>query len=312
MLSVLNYLLYLRHWRMRSSFYKIHGRLPDYTQPTLYGEKMQWRKLFDRNPLFPLFLDKIAVREYVREKAPDLRMSEALWIGTDPDTIPFDDLPEQYVVKPTGHSGASYFVQSRDDAIPENIKAKCREWLSSPYPRKRKEWAYSKVRQQIMIEERIAGDSNMDAFRDMRFYVFDGQTRLIQAGAPYIKDNKRKSLPVHTFYDEHWQQMPYYKIKAQTKIAKAEPEPPMFSDMRDTANRLGRDLDHIRVDFYVLGEETYFSELTVYSGSGFSRIGLDRDCGMGTTETFDSYLGRHWSIPHIDFARKAYRGLLLG
>ena len=52
----------LRSWRRyRYDF----GRFPNVLSPQTFNEKVQARKLFDRRPLFALWADKMAVRDWV-------------------------------------------------------------------------------------------------------------------------------------------------------------------------------------------------------------------------------------------------------
>ena len=48
-----------RHAFNTSSYFRSFGRLPNYVEPRGYTEKIQWRKMFDRNPLFITWCDKL-------------------------------------------------------------------------------------------------------------------------------------------------------------------------------------------------------------------------------------------------------------
>ena len=52
-------------FRVRRAYLEKHGRAPRLLRPRRFTEKIQWRKLFDFNPLFPTLCDKIAVRDYI-------------------------------------------------------------------------------------------------------------------------------------------------------------------------------------------------------------------------------------------------------
>ena len=47
---------------------KILGEKLDLRNPLTFNEKLQWLKLYDRNPKYTMMVDKYAVREYVKEK----------------------------------------------------------------------------------------------------------------------------------------------------------------------------------------------------------------------------------------------------
>src|SRR5262245_18934254 len=130
--AALNALLYACHRRNTRKYRRWFGRRPNYLEPRLYSEKIQWRKLFDRNPLFPVFCDKLAVRAYVEKRAPNLRLSKILWSGGDAREIPYASLPDRYVIKPNHRSGCNYFVHSREDVRPHLISELSAGWLIHP------------------------------------------------------------------------------------------------------------------------------------------------------------------------------------
>ena len=50
-------------------FFKIKmGYELDLDNPKTFNEKLQWIKIYDHNPLYTKMVDKIAVKDYVREK----------------------------------------------------------------------------------------------------------------------------------------------------------------------------------------------------------------------------------------------------
>ena len=79
--------------------------------PRTYNEK------HDRNPLMAQCCDKYAVREYVESKGCGEYLNDLLWQGFDPEEIPFDELPDQYVVK----------VTSFDEKMGDWLKLPCDE-----------------------------------------------------------------------------------------------------------------------------------------------------------------------------------------
>ena len=78
--------------------------------PRIYNEKLKWIKLHDRNPLMAQCCDKYAVREYVESKGCGEYLNDRRWQGFDPEEIPFDELPDQYVVKVTHGSTFNVIV----------------------------------------------------------------------------------------------------------------------------------------------------------------------------------------------------------
>ena len=81
LLRGLNPLFAVHYRRQFQIFRKVVGYGPNIAFPSRYHDKMLWRKIFDHNPLFVTFCDKLATKEYVRARAPGIRMPATLWVG---------------------------------------------------------------------------------------------------------------------------------------------------------------------------------------------------------------------------------------
>src|SRR3569833_1502127 len=106
-------LIYFRHL----------GRLPRLARPVTFNEKVTWRKLYQKDCRFPLFTDKIAVKEEIARLLGSQYVVPTLWVGDDPAAIPFDALEPPYVLKVSHSSGGNIFVRRRKDADRDSIVA---------------------------------------------------------------------------------------------------------------------------------------------------------------------------------------------
>ncbi|MDU1763586.1 MAG: ATP-grasp fold amidoligase family protein, partial [Anaerococcus vaginalis] len=73
--------------------------------PKSFNEKLQWLKLYDRNPLYTKLVDKYKVREYISEKIGEDYLIPLLGVWDDPEEIDFDSLPNKFVLKCNHNSG---------------------------------------------------------------------------------------------------------------------------------------------------------------------------------------------------------------
>ncbi|MDU7143604.1 MAG: ATP-grasp fold amidoligase family protein, partial [Anaerococcus vaginalis] len=73
--------------------------------PKSFNEKLQWLKLYDRNPLYTKLVDKYKVREYISEKIGEGYLIPLLGVWDDPEDIDFDSLPNKFVLKCNHNSG---------------------------------------------------------------------------------------------------------------------------------------------------------------------------------------------------------------
>ena len=175
--AFLNALIALRRWPESMVFHISLGRLPNYLNPRTYNDKVQWRKLFDRNELFVVFCDKVESKRYATALAPEVIAPEILWSGTDPDAIPFDDLEPPYVLKASNRSSANEFVWSEEDVDPARIREECRRWMGrGPHRWYLYEWAYGRVPSRIIVERAIDREDRAGAPADHKVFIFGGET----------------------------------------------------------------------------------------------------------------------------------------
>ena len=64
--TFLDWLLAIR--RIYIAYRNSYGFYPSLIFPIRFSEKMQWRKLFDLNPAYSILCDKLAIRDFVRER----------------------------------------------------------------------------------------------------------------------------------------------------------------------------------------------------------------------------------------------------
>ena len=89
----------IRHLRQARYYRSLSGRWPDLAFPRTANDKFFWRKVFDRDPRLTTMCDKLAAKDWVWARVPDLDIPAVLWAGTDPADIPPDVLAGDVVVK---------------------------------------------------------------------------------------------------------------------------------------------------------------------------------------------------------------------
>lgn len=269
-------------WRLRRKFYRCHGTHCDLESPRSYSEKIFWRKVFDRNPLFPLLTDKYGCREYAERKLGKQRAEEILvpllFVTESPGEIPFDTLPGEYIVKPNHGSGWSIRVDSSHPAQPGEIISKCRTWLRSTYGKSWMEWAYQEIQPVILIEK-LLKDREGRIPTDFKFIVFDGKVEAV-----YVYYD-RFGQPTEAYFDREFKRLPVGS--SCRKDAEVTEKPQNFEEMLDIAEALASGVDFLRVDLYNVDGRIFFGEFTLYPASGLYRY---------EPTSFDFELGRKWIL----------------
>lgn len=67
--------------------------------PKTFNEKLQWLKLYNRNPEYTTMVDKYTVKKYISEKIGAEYIIPTLGVWNSFDEIDFDALPDQFVLK---------------------------------------------------------------------------------------------------------------------------------------------------------------------------------------------------------------------
>jgi len=265
----------------REIFLAIHGYPLDLKNPRSFTEKIVWKKIYDRNPLLPRITDKFLVRDYVREKLGPGKADEILipllFYSKDPAAIPFEQLPDQFIIKPNHASGRILIVRDKREIDQDAIIATCRDWLSDTHYFYRHEWAYQKIKPMILVEPLLLGvDGNVP--REIKFHVFHGKCKRVVVIVGRYADLKQSN------FDENWN---YLETETSYPMGPPLPKPVNFQQMLSLAEKLAEDFDYIRVDLFDLDGRIYFSELTSYTNSG--------DINYNPTE-YDFEIGANWKI----------------
>jgi len=260
----------------KARFYKLLGYKLDLKNPKTFNEKIIWKKIHDRNPLLPVTADKYEVRSYVKEALGEEKAKEILipllYVTNKPETIPFNELPIPFIIKPN-HSSGKYIIIKDKKYDKEEIIRTCRKWLKTPYGLEKLEWAYQPIKRKIIIEKLLLDEDSIP--KDYKFFIIHGICRAILVISSRNSSNQSK---VAVFYDREWNRL----ILPNRKHAGIDlDKPPTFQKMLFLAEKLGKAFDFVRVDLYTIGDKIYFGELTHYPMSGFIKISLEQDIEMG-------------------------------
>src|SRR6202008_4693858 len=95
------------------------------------------------------------------------------------DNLPFDELPDEFVLKANHGSGWNLIVGNKTALRRSDLVRLRRRWLKSDFNIVGREWAYRDIRRAFFAEQRLR--SARDAVPpDYKLFVFAGKVRLIQ------------------------------------------------------------------------------------------------------------------------------------
>ena len=251
---------------IRKIFYKRVGYQLNLDLPTTYNEKLQWLKLYWHHPLLPTLVDKFAVKEYVAGQIGEQYIIPTLGVWDKVSDIDWESLPNQFVLKCTHDSGGLVICSDKSKLDKKQAIKKLKKSLAHNYYYSGFEWPYKKVQPRI-IAETYMRDSKLDDLLDYKFYCSDGK---VNALLVVTERNKPMVCPKFDYFDHDFNHLPiqWGGANSQNKI-----DCPLgFEEMKALASRLSQGFPHVRVDFYQIGDQVYFGEMTFYPNAGWVKF----------------------------------------
>ena len=241
------------------------GRDLDWNNLQTYTEKMQWEKLYDKNPLKVTLSDKYLVRNWVASKIGDEYLIPLLGKWDTTKDLDFEKLPNQFVLKTNCGSGDVIIIRDKSKLNNHDkkvIKAKLDYYLKCDFGATSYELHYSLIKPCIIAEKYI--DSSEKDLPDYKFLCFDGKAYYCWV------DKGRYSNHSRHVYDTEWNFQKWNQMYEIRDIG--IPKPQNFDVMLKIATKLSEGFPHVRVDLYNIEGKIYFGEMTFTNGSGFDLI----------------------------------------
>lgn len=243
------------------------GRKLNLENPTRFNEKMQWIKLYDRKPEYTMMVDKYLVRDYIKAKLGEQFLIPLLGVWENPEDIPFDELPDRFVLKCNHNSGTGmYICKDKSQMDVERVKEGLRKGLAEDYYIRMREWPYKNVPRRV-IAEKFMEDKPGEDLNDYKVMCFNGEAKLIQI--------HRGRFGKHTqdFYDARWNLLDIYQGVPLSGTVMEKPS--FLEEMLELSQKLAERIPCVRVDWYHAEGRLYFGELTFFDASGFDEFEPD-------------------------------------
>lgn len=283
----------VRHPLLIARFVRRLGYLPNPAAPASYHERLLWRKIVDRNPLFVTLTDKLAAKAYVGKTSTALPQPATLWSGHDPADIPQDLLASDVVVKVNHGWTMNLFVSG---GLPDRatVTRKARRWLTKRFGRRDGEWAYLPIRPAVFVEERLRLSGGIIA-TDVKVYVCGGhvchawaEDKLADRSHLFDRDGN-PLLGRDSDYPREDQ-----SLTVSTRLIG------YVREAIAAAPLIAGDLDYVRVDFLVSDRGLFVGEVAVYPGAGY---------GTWTNPAIASEIERRWRLDQSHYLRRLHSGL---
>lgn len=256
---------------LKLKYRKLTGKKLNIKNPLRFTEKIQWLKLYDRNSIYTIIVDKMEVKDYVKNIIGEEYIIPTIACWENPNDLDIHKLNTTFVVKTTmGGGNCGVIVCNKQTGLNiDEIRNLLSKNLNYSIYKNFREWPYKNVKPRIIAEEYIEMPGK-ESLTDFKIFCFNGVPKYIQV----IQDrNEHETID---FFDTEWNHQPFVGLNPNCKNADMPvPKPKNLEKMIEIAEKLSKDIPFVRVDLYNIDGKIYFGEMTFYPGSGFGRFSPD-------------------------------------
>ncbi len=244
--------------------YRINfGKKLNLKHPVTLNEKIQWLKLYNRDPRYTEMVDKAAVKDYVARTIGEEYIIPTLGVYDSFDEIDFDALPEQFVLKCTHDSGGLAICTDKATFDYAGARTKIENSLKRNYYRASgREWVYKDVKPRIIAEQYMVDESGYE-LKDYKFFCFNGTAQMMFIASDRQVQGEETKFD---FFDMDFNHLPF--TNGHPNATHEIKCPASFTRMRALAEMLATGIPLVRVDFYDINGRIYFGEITFFHFSG--------------------------------------------
>lgn len=239
--------------KTKELYYNVTGKWLDYSNPTDINQKLMWLTRYWRHPLKTKCADKYLVRDYVKEVGLEKILIPLVGVWDRADDIPFNDLPDQFVLKCNHGSGFNVICLDKSTLDWEKTKKTLNEWLDTDYSALLYEIHYKDVPRKIVCEQYI-GVGGV-APTEYQFWCINGVPESILA----CRKNLDQTYDAVS-YSLTWERL-FDRIGEDETVSLEKPACGL-EPLIEYAKILAEPFPFIRVDFYVVGTTIYLAEMT--------------------------------------------------
>ncbi len=280
-MSILKFFEFISDKKMVKIQYWIKtGRFLNLKNPKRFTEKLQWYKLFYRDPLMTRCVDKYEVRNYIKEIGLERLLIPSLGVWNDAREIAWNQLPDSFVLKTTNGSETNLFVNDKSNLDIEKATEKLNNWLVQTNLNYGREWAYNNVKPRIVCEPIITSQHQYGVgLDDYKFFCFNGKVEYLYVVIDRFSGEGRPQLGI---FDRNFKKLPAFRCD-ERELERDLPKPTNFEELLLIAETLAKPFPHVRVDLYNTDGRILFGEFTFYDGSGYQKYNPDEfDFEMGS------------------------------
>lgn len=236
--------------------------------PKTFNEKINFLKLYDRNPMKTLLTDKLEVLKFLENKISKKHIKEIYGIYNSFDEIDLDKLPESFYLKTNHGCKMQRFIESKKyfNDNRNELKEQFDKWLNTNFAYVSGfELQYKDIKPKIFAEEVIKHPNQMLP-TDIEIFCFNGVPKLT-----LVRQIAEELSCGISLYSAEEGLLPYsFSDSSKFKTIKFVPLPRYYENMLEIAKKLSKGFNFVRIDFLYNLSNFYFAEMSFSPFSGFA------------------------------------------
>ncbi|WP_026519701.1 ATP-grasp fold amidoligase family protein [Butyrivibrio sp. FCS006] len=249
---------------LKLMFWLRMGKQLDLDNPKTFNEKLQWLKINDRNPVYIKMVDKYEAKSYFASVIGSEHIIPNYGVWESFEDIDFNMLPQSFVLKCTHDSGSVIICRDKNAFDYEEARKKITRSLKQNYFWVGREWPYRYIKPRIIAEELL---SDSTGIIDYKFYCFNGNPQFL-----YIS----RGLDNHETAEIDYLKLDWtresFSRNDYRRFSILPDKPQNLDEMIEISKKIAKGKRFVRVDLYNITGKIYFSEITFFPGSGFTRF----------------------------------------
>jgi hypothetical protein len=261
-----------------NNYEKTFNKKLNIEKPTTFNEKIQQRILKDKQGVYATLTDKIKVRDYVADKIGKDYLVDLIGVYSSVEDIDIDKLPSEFVFKCNHDSGSVIICNDKSKFNIQKAIKFLNFYMSRSFYYASRERHYQYIKPYIMCERFLGKNGTVP--KDYKLHTFNanGKTKIfIQCDSDRYSGHKRN------MFDENWEPQDFtlHVFPKQEHVEK----PLHLELMKSLAIKLSEGFNYVRCDFFEVGGQVYFGELTFTPGAGLEKF---------NPPSWDEKFGDYW------------------
>lgn len=287
-LQIINLLSFIPSEPYLKMVYRIKlGKKLNLDNPVTYNEKLNWLKLHEIHPEYTKLVDKLAVRDYIKEKIGEEYLFPLLGAWERFEDIDFDTLPDKFVLKCNHDSGSVKIIKDKSKMDKKALKKFFNRRLKLNAYVMGREYPYKDVPPRIIAEKYMTDDGTAEqsdaGLTDYKFFCFNGVADCVMVCRDrHLNDTK------FYFFDRDWKLCRYNRLCRSLPEDFTMEKPELMDKMFEIADTLSKGMATVRLDLYECNGQIYFGEFTFFPSGGFED---------GFDVNSDTYFGSLVTLP---------------